>query len=78
MRTLKSFEVVDGCPPNNETIPFSINLRGIPNITPSLKNVFNKFSVKYYIKCVLSEVDPEDEDKKVIVSSSLYEVYLYK
>lgn len=47
-------------------------------MTTSLKNVFNKFSVKYYIKCVVTEVDPEDKTKKIIVSSSLYEVSLYK
>jgi hypothetical protein len=69
---------VDGCPPNNEIIPFSLPLRGIPNLTPTLKNVYNKFSVKYYIKCMVTEVDPEDVEKRIEVSSSLYELHFYK
>ena len=78
LRTLKSFEVVDGCPPNNEVIPFTIHLRGLPKVTPTLKNVYNKFSAKYYIKCVISEIDEENPDHVIKINSSLYELYLYK
>eukprot|EP00347_Sterkiella_histriomuscorum_P012726 403367452 len=78
LRTLKTFEAVDGCPPNNETIAFTIPLRGIPKITPTLKNVYNKFSAKYYIKCVIDEIDEDDQEKDIKVCSNLYEITLYK
>ncbi|CDW84778.1 vacuolar protein sorting-associated protein 26-like [Stylonychia lemnae] len=80
IRTILNYEVVDGCASNKEVIPFSIPLSEIEELTPTLKNVNNKFSVKYYIKCVITELDDEDEDieKVKTINSSLYELFFYK
>jgi len=55
-----------------------VPLSEIEEITPTLKNINNRFSVKYYIKCVLNEVDEEDPEKINTINSSLYELFLYK
>ena len=58
---MRRYEIIDGCPIAREAIPFRFPLRGIPDLTPTLKNVMNKFSVRYYIKCVVVESKLEDE-----------------
>jgi hypothetical protein len=67
---------VDGCPLEEDLVPFSIPMKGIPEITPTLKNIINKFTVRYFIKVVIMEKDKED--KEVEVESNLYEIILYK
>ena len=71
---------MDGCPVAREAIPFKLPLRGIKDLTPTLKNVMNKFSVRYYIKCVVRESRIEDEGKVVEhdIESSSYEVNLWR
>jgi vacuolar protein sorting-associated protein 26 len=57
---LKRTEILDGCPSIGDKIEFRIPLKGIENISPSMKNVFNKFSVKYFVKvCVEIKEDEE-------------------
>ena len=57
--TLMKFEVMDGAPVKGECIPVRLFLAGIPGeLTPTYRNVANKFSLKYYINLVL--VDEED------------------
>ena len=34
----------------DERINFTIPLRGLEHLSPTVKNVLNKFSVKYFIK----------------------------
>ena len=53
------FEIMDGGPIKNETIPIRFFLKPY-DITPTLNNVNNRFSVKYFISIVLSDV----EDRK--------------
>lgn len=50
VRSLVKYEIADGCPVIDDKIPFTIPLKGMEYVTPSLKNVFNKFSVRYFIK----------------------------
>jgi Vacuolar protein sorting-associated protein 26 len=50
------YEIADGCPLVNDKIPFTIPLKGIDHITPTLKNVVNKFSVRYFIKLGITEI----------------------
>jgi vacuolar protein sorting-associated protein 26 len=54
---LAKFEIMDGAPVRGETIPIRLFLQPY-TLTPTLKNVHNKFSVKYYLNLVL--VDEED------------------
>lgn len=51
------FEIMDGAPVRGESIPIRLFLTPY-NLTPTMKNVHNKFTVKYYLNLVL--VDEED------------------
>eukprot|EP00932_Pfiesteria_piscicida_P011633 SRR837773.22824.p1 GENE.SRR837773.22824~~SRR837773.22824.p1 ORF type:complete len:181 (-),score=91.84 SRR837773.22824:126-587(-) len=55
--TLTKFEIMDGAPVKDQCIPVRLYLNGL-ELTPSYKNVQNKFSVKYFLNLVL--VDEED------------------
>lgn len=55
--TLVKFEVMDGAPVRGECIPIRLFLKAY-DLTPSYKNINNKFSVKYFLNLVL--VDEED------------------
>jgi len=54
---IAKFEIMDGAPVRGESIPIRLFLAPY-ELTPTLKNVHNKFSVKYYLNLVL--VDEED------------------
>ena len=55
--TIAKYEVMDGAPVRGESIPVRLFLSPY-DLTPTYKNVSNKFSVKYYLNLVL--VDEED------------------
>jgi hypothetical protein len=85
VRVICHHEIVDSCPVKDDIIAFRIPLRGLPNLTPTLKNIFNKFSVRYYLKCVLTEIREEHDPKSQLieakehqVTSSLYELNLWR
>ena len=52
---LKDFQVIDGCCEMGETIDFRLPLRGAASklLTPTVKNVQNKFSVRFFVRIVL-------------------------
>jgi len=54
---ISKFEIMDGAPVRGESIPIRLFLAPY-ELTPTFKNVHNKFSVKYYLNLVL--VDEED------------------
>ena len=57
--TMTKFEIMDGAPVKGECVPVRLFLNGIPSeLTPTYRNINNKFSVKYYLNLVL--VDEED------------------
>ncbi|KAF8009427.1 hypothetical protein BT93_J0422 [Corymbia citriodora subsp. variegata] len=55
--TLAKFELMDGTPVRGESIPIRLFLSPY-ELTPTYRNINNKFSVKYYLNLVL--VDEED------------------
>jgi len=55
--TLTKYEIMDGAPVRGESIPVRLFL-GAFDLTPTYKNICNKFSVKYLLNLVL--VDEED------------------
>ncbi|KAL7106847.1 hypothetical protein ACP275_06G018000 [Erythranthe tilingii] len=55
--TLAKFELMDGAPVRGESIPIRLFLSPY-EMTPTYRNINNKFSVKYYLNLVL--VDEED------------------
>ena len=55
--TITKFEIMDGAPVRGESIPIRLFLSGF-DLSPTFRNINNKFSVKYYLNLVL--VDEED------------------
>ena len=55
--TITKYEVMDGAPVRGESVPVRVFLGGF-NLTPTFRNVNNKFSVKYFLNIVL--VDEQD------------------
>ena len=55
--TMTKYEIMDGAPVRGESIPVRLFLSNI-NLTPTMRNVNNLFSVRYYLNLVL--VDEED------------------
>jgi vacuolar protein sorting-associated protein 26 len=55
--TIAKYEVMDGAPAKGECVPLRMYLSGF-DLTPTYRNVRNKFSVKYFLNLVL--VDEED------------------
>ncbi|GAQ82443.1 Membrane coat complex Retromer [Klebsormidium nitens] len=55
--TLAKYEIMDGAPVRGESIPIRLFLSPY-DLTPTYRNINNKFSVKYYINLVL--VDEEE------------------
>jgi len=55
--TLSKFEIMDGAPIRGECVPVRFYLNGV-DLSPTYKNVQNKFSVRYFLNLVL--VDEED------------------
>lgn len=55
--TLSKFEIMDGAPIKEQCVPVRVYLSSY-DLTPTFKNVQNKFSVKYFLNLVI--VDEED------------------
>ncbi|PRP76458.1 vacuolar protein sorting-associated protein 26 [Planoprotostelium fungivorum] len=55
-RTLSKFEIMDGAPVRGEAIPVRLFLGGF-DLTPTYKDVVNKFSVTYILNLVLVDED---------------------
>lgn len=55
--TVTKYEIMDGAPVKGESIPIRLFLAGF-SLSPSMRDVNKKFSVKYYLNLVL--VDEED------------------
>lgn len=55
-RTISKFEIMDGAPVRGEAIPVRLFLGGF-DLTPSYKDVHNKFSVSYILNLVLVDED---------------------
>ena len=51
--TLEKFDLMDGSPVKGEAIPVRFFLGNIPELTPTYRNVYNKYSVKYFLNLVI-------------------------
>ena len=50
---INSFEIMDGCPIKEEEIPIRMYLNGVMGLSPTMTNVNNKFSVKYFLNLII-------------------------
>lgn len=55
--TVAKYEIMDGAPVRGESIPIRVFLAGY-DLTPTMRDINNKFSVRYYLNLVL--MDTED------------------
>ena len=55
--TSRRYEIMDGAPVKGESIPIRVFLAGY-DLTPTMKDINKKFSVRYYLNLVL--VDEEE------------------
>ncbi|CAH2239722.1 vacuolar protein sorting-associated protein 26B-like [Pararge aegeria] len=55
--TVAKYEIMDGAPVKGESIPIRVFLAGY-DLTPTMRDINNKFSVRYYLNLVL--MDTED------------------
>ena len=55
LRTIKDFQVMDGCCDEGDTIDFRLPLRAAcsRHLCPTVKNVYNKFSVRFFVRLVI-------------------------
>ena len=67
---ITKYEIMDGGPIKNETIPIRFFLKPY-DLTPTMMNINNKFSVQYFINLVLTDV----EDRKYFKQ---HEIMLYR
>ena len=77
MRTLLRYEIADGCPLADDKIAFSVPIKSIENLSPTLKDIFNKFSVKYFVSFGMFET-MEDGITIAEVCSKPFEIVIYK
>ena len=76
---LGTFEIMDGSPSSMEDIiPIRMYLRGYKNLTPSFKNVNNKFSVDYYINLEITDLEQRKFFKKMEICLSRLDDSYYK
>lgn len=66
-----SFEIMDGCPTKEETIPIRLYLASTDQLGPSYNNINNKFSVQYFLHLLIIDV----EDMKYFKNN---EIQLYR
>lgn len=55
--TIAKYEIMDGAPVRGESIPIRVFLAGY-DLTPTMRDINKKFSVKYFLNLVL--MDEED------------------
>ena len=69
--TIAKYEIMDGAPVRGESIPIRVFLAGY-DLTPTMRDINKKFSVRYYLNLVL--VDEEDRRyfKQQVCARSLY------
>eukprot|EP00347_Sterkiella_histriomuscorum_P007696 403347921 len=65
-QTLSRFEVMDGSPIKDEKIPVRFYLSSTP-LTPTYKNINNKFSCRYFLKVILID----EEGRKYFKQSEI-------
>jgi len=68
--TIAKYEIMDGAPVRGENIPIRLFLSPY-DLTPTYKEVHNKFSVRYFLNLVLVD----EEDRRYFKQQ---EIYLYR
>lgn len=55
LRVLREHQIIDGCCSEGDFVNFRIPLRGAHAryMTPTVKNVYNKFSVRFFVRLVI-------------------------
>ncbi len=71
-RVIKSLEIVDGCGERGDVIKWRMSVRGTAGLGPTLKNVENRFNVKYSLRLVVREYEGTE------MKMEEYEIFIEK
>jgi len=66
--TLTKFEIMDGAPVKTECVPVRLYLASCGELTPTMKNIQNKCSVRYFLNLVLVD----EEDRRYFKQQEIY------
>ena len=69
------YEIMDGAPVRGESIPIRVFLAGY-DLTPTMRDINKKFSVRYYLNLVLVDEEERRYFKQQVGSAMEYVVRL--
>ena len=67
--TIAKYEIMDGAPVRGESIPIRLFLGGY-DLTPTMKDVQRKFSVRYFLNLVLVDEEERRYFKQQVIDRS--------
>ncbi len=70
--TVAKYEIMDGAPVRGESIPIRLFLGGY-DLTPTMKDVQRKFSVRYFLNLVLVDEEERRYFKQQVSFSNLFD-----
>lgn len=75
--TIAKYEIMDGSPVRGESIPIRVFLAGY-DLTPTMRDINKKFSVRYYLNLVLVDEEERRYFKQQVLSFLSYKQFLFK
>lgn len=75
--TIAKYEIMDGSPVRGESIPIRVFLAGY-DLTPTMRDINKKFSVRYYLNLVLVDEEERRYFKQQVLSFLSYNQFLFK
>lgn len=76
--TIAKYEIMDGSPVRGESIPIRVFLAGY-DLTPTMRDINKKFSVRYYLNLVLVDEEERRYFKQQVrfVTLCIYNCYTF-
>lgn len=74
--TIAKYEIMDGSPVRGESIPIRVFLAGY-DLTPTMRDINKKFSVRYYLNLVLVDEEERRYFKQQVKTFLLFSLHVY-
>ena len=74
--TIAKYEIMDGSPVRGESIPIRVFLAGY-DLTPTMRDINKKFSVRYYLNLVLVDDEERRYFKQQVKTFLLFSLHVY-
>lgn len=71
--TIAKYEIMDGAPVRGESIPIRVFLAGY-DLTPTMRDINKKFSVRYYLNLVLMDEEDRRYFKQQVINIKRWEI----